>query len=244
MRFLVIADVHANLTALDAVLDDARRKGGFDEIWSLGDTVGYGPDPGGCVDRLSSLHTFGVAGNHDRAATGQETADDFNPDALTAAKWSGNQLSGLQRSWIDRQRESETDSDFTLVHGSPRSPLFEYISRERDALALFDRFTTNYCLNGHTHVPVIFTLDAADRCKGRQATDGLTLPLLQKRMIINPGSVGQPRDGDSRAAYLIIDTLERIMVFHRARYDVASVQSRMRQAGLPWRLIMRLGSGH
>jgi diadenosine tetraphosphatase ApaH/serine/threonine PP2A family protein phosphatase len=243
MRFLVIADIHANLTALEAVLDDAGRSGGFDEVWSLGDTVGYGPDPGPCVDRLMSLHAFSVTGNHDRAATGQESAERFNPQAQDALKWTTGQLTSLQKSWLDRQRDTETDSDFTLVHGSPRDPIHEYLVQERDALAMFTLFHTPYCLYGHTHVPTVFTLTASDSCKGRQATDGLTLALNAQPLMVNPGSVGQPRDGDARAAYVLLDSIERRLTFHRVRYDVAAVQARMRQAALPWRLIMRLGSG-
>jgi predicted phosphodiesterase len=243
MRFLVVADVHANITALESVIEHARKGEGFDEVWSLGDTVGYGPDPGPCIDLLSSMHAFGVGGNHDKAATGAGETPDFNPDAVAAIKWTRNQISNLQGTWLDRQRNIETDGEFTLVHGSPRDPLNEYVLREKEAMAVFPLLHTPYCVCGHTHVPVIFRLSHSDHIIGRQATDGLTVTLDSQSLIINPGSVGQPRDSDARAAYLIIDTIERKLMFHRVRYDVAKVQARMRQAGLPWRLIVRLGSG-
>ena len=155
MRILVVSDVHSNLVALEAVLKDA---GAFDRVWCLGDVVGYGPEPNECVDLLRSFDLLCLAGNHDLAAVGKVTLVDFNPDAKEAIAWSRFRLSVANREWLETLPTMGVISEFdlTLVHGSPIDPIWEYIFTPPVARASFDLITTRNCLNGHTHVPLVF----------------------------------------------------------------------------------------
>ncbi len=239
MRIAVLSDIHANLPALDAVLADA---GDVDGIWHLGDVVGYGPDPNGVVARLRDLGAIGVRGNHDAAACGGPEIDWFNPDARRAMEWTRTAIRPPALEWLAAQPERRTLEGCELVHGSPREPLWEYIlssSLARDNLAFLDQPTG---LHGHTHIPVAFVEDDG-RVDRIPAADGSQLKLRGRRALVNPGSVGQPRDGDPSASYLILDPGAGAMTWHRVDYDVGAVQAAMRDLGLPGFLISRLSVG-
>ena len=245
MRVLVLSDIHANLAALEAVIEDAAAIG-FDKVWCLGDTVGYGPEPDACVARLRGLDATVVVGNHDWAAIGRMDVDEFNPEAGRAVLWTQAHLSPLSLTWLKSlPDEPQVVEDFTLTHGSPRDPVWEYILRPADAAENLQWFDTSFCLVGHTHVPVLYIRHAADGKIQRQVpTFGKAIPLqADTRGILNPGSVGQPRDNDPRSAYAILDTERMTWLARRVAYPIEVTQAHMRAAGLPERLINRLAFG-
>ena len=239
MRIAVLSDIHSNVVALDAVLAHATD---VDALWHLGDVVGYGPEPDAVVERLAERNVAGVRGNHDAAALGGPEIDWFNPEARAAVEWTRDTISATTRAWLDALPERLVNDDLTLVHGSPRDPLREYIT---DAVAADDNFSamaTRHGLHGHTHIPVAWSR-RADRVDLDWTEDGTTVDLGPDRVLLNPGSVGQPRDGDPRAAYLVLDLEARRATWHRVAYDIATVQSAIRRAGLPPRLADRLAVG-
>ena len=241
MRILIISDVHANLTALEAVLADA---GLFDAVWCLGDLVGYGPDPNECVETISNLPKLTcLVGNHDAAALGQIDLGAFNKDASISARWMQTTLTDACLRFLRNLPEQMEMNGTTLVHGSPRNPVWEYLLDPRTAAHNFEYFDTQVCLVGHTHLPVTFllqedgtTLDWRILGMGEEIT-------ITGRAILNPGSVGQPRDHDPRAAYAIYDPDQLSWELHRVQYDVLSVQKRIYDAGLPRRHALRLEEG-
>ncbi len=242
MTVLILSDIHANLEALEAVLADA---GDFDRVWFLGDAVGYGPDPNACVERLMELEPeFWLAGNHDWAALGRIDVAEFNPDARLAVTWTGRQLTETVRSQLDRRgpRIDLPDDTFTLVHGSPQYPIWEYILNAGTAAENFGQFDAQLCLYGHTHVPAIFE-KVVDGVVRVALAAGDALDPNGARWLVNPGSVGQPRDGDPRASYLQLELESGRLTLHRATYDIRSVQSKILAAGLPARLAARLDYG-
>ena len=258
MRYLIISDIHSNLAAFEAVLADV---GSFDKVWCLGDMVGYGPDPNECVERLRDLPHICVAGNHDWATLGKLDTEDFNPNAKRACLWTRKQLSPSNLGYLEALPKSLVEEDFTLVHGSPRHPIWEYILNSSIAQANFEHFDTRFCLVGHTHVPVIYRSHVSGH-NPNQACDTLIptpssppqggekrggLALGEDRLIINPGSVGQPRDGDPRASYAILDSDRKrsdlSLEYRRISYPIETTQARMVEKDLPVRLIIRLGYG-
>jgi diadenosine tetraphosphatase ApaH/serine/threonine PP2A family protein phosphatase len=241
MRVIVVADIHANLVALESVLAEA---GTFDAIWCLGDVVGYGPDPNDCVERVRELPSLCIPGNHDYAAIGLISVADFNSEARRAAEWTGRVLTDESRAFLRDLPLTLTDGDFTLAHGSPRSPIWEYVLSVEQARANFSAFSTKYCLIGHSHVPLLFgDVTSADPPPRPWPAPNDPVALGGRRWLINPGSVGQPRDGDPRAAYLTIDTESATIEFRRVEYDVIETQRRMRGCGLPESLAARLQHG-
>ena len=243
MRYLILSDVHANLAALEAVLAEARTFG-FDEIWCLGDLVGYGPDPNECIERLQDSPHISLAGNHDWAALGKLDVNSFNQDARTANGWTQLELNPAAREYLSGLPTHVERDGFCMAHASPREPVWEYILDANLAYANFAHFSTRICLVGHTHIPLIFELDEQRRrCEVLFPPLRGRLALRSRRMIINPGSVGQPRDGDPWASYAILDTEAEIWEFHRVSYPVEITQERMRARGLPSRLIERLAVG-
>lgn len=242
MRALVLADVHANLEALRRVLEDARNRGGFDVIWCLGDTVGYGPDPSACLDLLRQYDLLAVAGNHDYAAIGKLSTDEFNFAAAEAAHWTAHHLSPEDKEFLANLPQVATAAPCTLVHGSLRAPLWEYLLDQESALATLALLRTQFCLVGHSHIPFI--------CRENQGvprfvefTEDKLFDLGDERWIINPGGVGQPRDRDPRPSYAIYDSERMTVERHRVAYDIQETQEKMRQAKLPWPLIERLSYG-
>jgi predicted phosphodiesterase len=239
MRVVVLSDVHANLPALDAVLAAVSP---YDAVWVLGDSVGYGPDPIGVVARLVREEAVAVRGNHDAAVIGDLSAEAFNSDAREALSWTDRTIEPGTRAWLSGLPERRVEGDFTLVHGSPRDPLWEYLVSTPAARLSFSSFETRHCLVGHTHLPLVFREDDG-HVEVLAPSDGSRLRLDERRCIINPGSVGQPRDGDPRSCALVLDTDEGELRWLRIPYPVTRTQELMREAALPERLVRRLEMG-
>lgn len=245
MRCLLISDIHANLTAFEAVLKDAE--GLYDKVWCLGDMIGYGPDPNECVHLLQTLDHICIAGNHDWAVLGKLDIDDFNPDARFATLWTREQLNDDVRDYLEDLPTSLVEAElYTLVHGSPRHHVWEYILYPTIAQPNFKHFDTLYCFVGHTHSPVIFReADNPDELCEALAPIFNAGPIQfeEQRLIVNPGSVGQPRDGDARAAYGILDTESCTFEYRRVKYPVSITQEKMKKHSFPSRLWNRLAFG-
>jgi diadenosine tetraphosphatase ApaH/serine/threonine PP2A family protein phosphatase len=242
MRYAVLADIHANLAAFEAVLADIKAGGGVDELWCLGDVVGYGPDPSACIELLRRQHPVCIAGNHDLGAIGKLDLSYFNSVAAAACRWTAGRLSPEDTGYLADLPLSVVQDDFYLVHGSPAEPLMEYVLSTGIAARNFSFFDTPYCLVGHTHVPLAFKRSDGS-CSSVALSPGIGLVLGADRMIVNPGGVGQPRDGDPRASYGIYDSEGRIFRLHRVPYDVDATQQKMIRAGLPMSLVLRLQEG-
>jgi diadenosine tetraphosphatase ApaH/serine/threonine PP2A family protein phosphatase len=242
MKILVVSDVHANQVAFEAVLAAAPA---YDALWNLGDTVGYGPQPGACIDLMVEREaTPSLAGNHDLAAIGRLDLGDFNPIAQTAARWTAAQLRPDQRAYLESLPSMATAAEYTLAHGSPRSPVWEYVTSDVIATACFAFFETGVCFIGHSHLALFAALDVARPLATIKALRaGETLELGSARYLVNPGSVGQPRDGDPRAAYAVLDTDRHVITAHRVAYDIRTTQRQMERVGLPDPLIRRLRLG-
>ena len=241
MHYLIISDVHANLSALATVLADAPD---FDEIWCLGDLVGYGPNPNECVERLQDFPHISLAGNHDWAALGKLDLGSFNADARIANTWTQSELTPAVREYLSGLPTHLEHNSFYMAHASPREPVWEYILDAKLAYANFAYFSTSICLVGHTHIPFVFELDEPRRrCETMVSPFHNPVTLGPGRMIINPGSVGQPRDGNRRASYAMLDTENMTWEFRRVLYPIEITQERMRARGLPRRLIERLEVG-
>jgi predicted phosphodiesterase len=239
VRVAVLSDIHANLAALDSVI---ASLGSVDAVWHLGDVVGYGPEPDGVVERLAAIGAVGVRGNHDSAAVGGNEIDWFNPDAKAAMEWTRGRISKGTKDWLTALPERHTDGQFGLVHGSPREPLWEYIVSVPIARANLAALTTPFGLFGHTHLPMIFA-ERDGAVEQIEPADGSTFTLAEGRALINPGSVGQPRDGILTSSFMVIDTGAGHCTWHRVSYDIGSVQAAMNEAGLPRRLVERLSYG-
>ena len=242
MRTLIVSDIHSNLEALDAVLAHAARQGGFDRIWCLGDLVGYGPDPSACLGLLREFDLVAVAGNHDYAAAGVIDASDFNGAAYAAIQWTAEQLAADDKSFLAGLPMVSQQPPFTLVHGSLRDPIIEYLTHPSQALATLELLTTPYCLVGHSHYPFICR-ENAGRPLFLALPDGQPVALDGERCIVNPGSVGQPRDSDPRSGYAVFDSDGPSVEHFRVEYDIARTQNKMRSASLPQYLIDRLDHG-
>ena len=243
MRYAIIADIHANLAAFTAVLDDIKRRGGVEEVWCLGDVIGYGPDPHQCIDLLRQYDHVCVAGNHDRAAIGKMGTSYFNPDAAAASHWTAQQLSPDDVAYLESLPLVIQKDDFTLVHGSPRDPIWEYLFSTGTAKENFAHFQSPFCLVGHSHMPLIFEYDEAGISFLKKFPSDAILTLAKNRLIINPGGVGQPRDSDPRASYATYDSETRVIRLYRVPYDIGTTQARMAEYRLPGNLITRLSYG-
>ncbi len=256
MRIAILADIHANLPAFEAVLRHAEAGGRVDALWSLGDIVGYGPHPNECIALLRTYEDRAVVGNHDLAACGLMGTEEFNDAAATAAHWTGEQLSKASRDYLTALPKVLKEGDFTLVHGSLRWPEWEYLLSSEQALVQFELQHTTYSIVGHSHLPFV----CSERLEGPTgpplskpgpsappvliaAADGEVVELGRERLILNPGGVGQPRDGDPRAGYALYDSEARTVTFHRVEYDIAATQQAMEKVGLPRWLSERLSYG-
>jgi diadenosine tetraphosphatase ApaH/serine/threonine PP2A family protein phosphatase len=239
VRVAVLSDIHANLVALDAVL---ATLGTVDAIWLLGDIVGYGPEPDGVVERLKGLGAVGVAGNHDLAAVGGDQIEWFNPDARAAMEWTRDRISPTTRQWLVDLPGRQRSGEFSLVHGSERDPVWEYVTSVPIARASLAVLATRFGLHGHTHLPMAWA-ERDGRVEAIVPRSGSTFELTDGRALLNPGSVGQPRDGDPSAGYLVIDDAGGLCTWQRVAYDIPAVQAAMISAGLPRRLAERLGFG-
>jgi predicted phosphodiesterase len=243
MAVLIVGDVHSNLAALDAVLRDAEARATVDAVWSLGDAVGYGPDPDAVLDALRGQRLIAVAGNHDLAACGKTGVHEFNDAAAAAALWTRDTMRPDSADFLRNLPMSATAGEFTLVHGSLRQPEWEYLLSAEQALVQFELQPTPYSIVGHSHLPFVMEEAPGAPPRIRPADDGDTLALGAARLILNPGSAGQPRDGDPRVSYMLYDEAAATVSWHRVEYDIARTQSRMVKAGLPLWLSERLSVG-
>ena len=239
MRVLVFSDIHSNLTAFEAVLAAA---GNVDAYWCLGDLVGYGPDPNECIARVRELpNLLCVRGNHDAATLGEVDQNTFNHEASLAITWTKRNLNAESQEFLLGLPERVVKDDITFVHGSPRNPVWDYIMDYMTAVRMFEFYDTRICMVGHTHVPAIW------RESETQPTRGLILDYQKTKIltktILNPGSVGQPRDHDPRASFAIYDTNESVWELRRIAYDIEAVQARIKKSDLPWRHALRLAEG-
>lgn len=240
MRILVISDIHANLTALDAVLADS---GPVDAVWCLGDLVGYGPDPEECVTRIRQLpNLVCLQGNHDAAVMDKLDLGAFNSEAILSVNWTRENLSTVSMDFLHSLNTRMEIMGVTLSHGSPRNPIWEYLLDLNTVLTNFSFFRTKICLVGHTHIPILYSHSGNGTVDWSVPQPGKELTIVD-RAILNPGSVGQPRDRDPRAAYAIFTLEENKWEARRVDYDVMAVHERIKAAGLPQRHATRLIDG-
>jgi len=241
----VISDIHANRPALDAVLA-AIEEAGTDELWCLGDLVGYGADPDYCTAAVVERADVCLAGNHDLAVLGEIDASAFSENAATAVSWTRRQAAPETLNRLEELAPAGERADCGLFHASPRDPVWEYVLSVDQADAGLDAQEQRIGLIGHSHVALFFTRPTEQHpshAHGAQAGDGALLDLGSGGWLLNPGSVGQPRDTDPRAAWLELDTDEWTARYHRVPYDVASASASIVAAGLPRSLGERLGLG-
>jgi predicted phosphodiesterase len=237
MRVAVISDIHGNLAALEAVLA-ALDADPTDAVWCLGDVVGYGPRPNECCDAVRRRASVALCGNHDLAVRGTLDLDEFSGDAAVAARWTQTVLRDDAREWLNGLEPLGHAEGVALYHGSARDPVLS----DEAAVATLMMTTEQLVLVGHSHVALQVALRGTE-LEGGLAPNGTVLGLGEARWLINPGSVGQPRDGDPDAAYLVLDLEARTATFRRVPYEVGRTQREMRDAGLPESLALRLHSG-
>jgi predicted phosphodiesterase len=239
-RVAVISDVHGNRHALEAVLDAVAVERP-DELWCLGDLVGYGPQPNECCRTVAGRADLCLAGNHDLVVLGSLSIHDFAGDAATAARWTQTVLADNAREFLTGLQSSAQRDGVELFHGSARDPVWEYVLGEEAAWWTLQATTAGTVLVGHSHIPLAISL-TGEVLAGGLAPDGTVIELESGRWLLNPGSVGQPRDGDPRAAYLLLEPGRRAS-FHRVKYPVERTQKEMRELGLPEGLAERLAQG-
>jgi len=240
MRVAVISDVHGNYHALAAVLDqvDSER---VDAVWCLGDTVGYGPLPNECCDSVAEHAAICLVGNHDLVVLGDLSVSDFNDEAAAAARWTAGVLTQRSRDFLQRLAPAAEVDGVDLFHASARDPIWEYVLTEEAARGTLERSDAPLVLVGHSHVALALMLGGAN-VVGGLARAGAEVS-LEGRWLLNPGSVGQPRDGDARAAWLLLDLARRFATFRRVQYPIQQTQREMRERGLPRALAARLEHG-
>ena len=242
MRVAILSDVHGNAAAVEAVLADISD---CDAIWNLGDTVGYGPEPVRCMELLAAAEpAVTLVGNHDLACIGRLDTSDFNLVARQATDWTAMQLGATHREALAGLPQTTVVGEATLVHGSPRSPVWEYVISAAVAAENMGAFTTRLCFVGHTHVAAIASCPGdSGTVRFQRQAGGTVANVGRERAIINPGSVGQPRDGDPRAGYIVFDAERATVEFRRVAYPVARTQEAIARAGLPEILGLRLALG-
>lgn len=244
MRIGILSDVHGNLEALQAILA-AIDASGVDEVWSLGDVVGYGARPAACLALLRDRCTVLLAGNHDLVAAGASSAEGFSRSARVAISWTAQQLTTAEREEIRGWPSAMQSQGIGLAHGSMRDPAWEYVIEPHIARACLDDQIQQVVVVGHSHMALSWQIDdaVAGGAAGVLRTDGDRIDFGERNWILNPGSVGQPRDRDPRAGWLELDLEARTAHWHRVAYDIATAQAAIRTAGLPDPLADRLGAG-
>lgn len=245
MRLAILSDIHGNLVALQTVLKaiDALKP---DAIWFLGDVVGYGPEPQACVELVQQRAAVALAGNHDLAVAGSIDLDDFSEMAQTALRWHRRILPAETLDWLAGLPSLLIQDGITLAHGSPRSPVWEYVVDEGAAAENADYFDTQLCLIGHSHAAIAWRLNKArwwGQASLQRRPPGEALSVAAERWLLNPGSAGQPRDHDPRASFAILDTEAQTWTWHRHEYDIAPVAAAILAAGMPSKLARRLYDG-
>jgi len=241
MLYGIIADIHSNLEALEAVLSQLRQ---VDRIVCLGDIVGYGPDPNECIEIMQKEKIPSVAGNHDKAAIGEFNTQSFNENAKKAIDWTSGQLTASSRQYLAALPQYLATDGLEAVHGSLRDPLDEYVTNIDEAALSIELMKKNVCFAGHTHVPLYVGKKAGGGYDGRRLSkDDIVNLNNYSKSFINPGSVGQPRDNDPRASYGLFDSEKNEFTLLRTEYNIAAVQEKMRIVGLPQFLIGRLVYG-
>lgn len=240
MRYIVFSDVHGNLDALERVLEEARRLRP-DIVVSLGDVIGYGADPAECIDLVQENAQIRLGGNHDLAAAGLIDFDDFNNTAKNAISWTACTLDAAHRDILERYDSMRRYSRCVFTHASPISPLeWEYVYTVRQAKEIFEHVSDKFIFIGHTHVPAIVSYNRKTDCT---VMDCSTITLEPGcRYLINAGSIGQPRDGIAAASFALLDTSKRRLTIRRVPYDIVSAQEKIRSAGLPESLALRLAT--
>jgi predicted phosphodiesterase len=241
MRVAVVSDIHSNLHALDAVLAAIDTEAP-DELWCLGDLVGYGPRPNECCATIAERADVCLAGNHDLAVRGTIELEEFGGEAAVAARWTREVLEPQAQELLDRLEPEGSAHGVALYHGSARDPIWEYVLSDEGALATLELAGSPLVLVGHSHV-ALQVVQSGDDLAGAVARDGAEIDLEGVRALLNPGSVGQPRDGDPRAAYLLLELDVQQARFRRVEYDVEQTQREMRDADLPEMLAGRLALG-
>jgi len=241
MRVGVISDIHGNAAALETVLE-ALEDERLDAVWCLGDLVGYGPEPNRCCELVAHRADLSLVGNHDLGVLGTIPLDEFSPDAAAAARWTETVLTDYSRSYLESLRPEARVDGAEFFRASPRDPVGDYVLSEPVARESLEMTEAPVIMVGHSHVPLAMLLENG-RANGGLAPGGHEADLARGRWLLNPGSVGQPRDNDPRAAFLILDFEENRATFMRAEYPVERTQSEIRAQGLPETLAQRLALG-
>jgi predicted phosphodiesterase len=242
MRIALLSDVHGNLPAFRAVVDDVRASGA-DETWCLGDLVGYGAEPDGCVELAKEACDACLAGNHDLVVTGEIDIADFSSNAATAARWTRENISEEALSFLRELSPADAGREPALYHASPRDPVWEYVLSTWQATEIMDEMQPRVSAVGHSHVALYFQRNGDSEVEGAVAPEGTELDLSRGQWLINPGGVGQPRDGDPRAAWLLLDTDTWKATWRRVEYPIDEAARAIEEAGLPSVLGQRLYAG-
>jgi predicted phosphodiesterase len=244
VRVAVVSDIHSNLPAFAAVLADIdEQKPSPDGIWCLGDIVGYGAEPDACAALTSNLADVCLAGNHDLVVCGELDIRHFTTAAEAAARWTMERISPRTREYLTTLEPLEDGQPTGMYHASPRDPVWEYVLATDQAHDCLTAQRERVCLIGHSHVACYFSRDNGQPTEGAMAPAGTVLEMAEGEWLVNPGSVGQPRDGDPRASYLMLDTDEWTAVYHRVEYPIHQAASAIVQAELPRQLAERLYIG-
>jgi predicted phosphodiesterase len=241
MRVAVLSDVHANLPALEAVLSAIEAEG-IDELWCLGDVVGYGADPDACAQLIEQRTSICLAGNHDLVVAGRIDIDTFAAAAAEAARWTRATISDATQEFLVELEPQAERAGFGLYHASPRDPVWEYVLSFEQAEASLEQAPQRLSLIGHSHVACFFN-DLGGRVTGEQAGADQSFDTSEGSWLLNPGSVGQPRDGDPRAAFLVLDSDDGEALYRRVEYPIEQAATAIIDAGLPRQLADRLYLG-
>jgi predicted phosphodiesterase len=242
MRVAIVSDIHGNRHAFEAVLD-AVEETGCRELWCLGDLVGYGADPDACVELARNHAAVCLAGNHDLGVVGTLPLEQFSRGAALAATWTQEVITPQTREYLAALEPVKLDEAVGLYHASPRDPVWEYVLSPLQAELCFDVQPIRISLIGHSHVALSFSRFPGQPASGETRPDDTMLDLGTGEWLLNPGSVGQPRDGDPRAAWLALDTDRWMAVYHRVEYDIEGAAAAIRTARLPDSLAERLHYG-
>jgi predicted phosphodiesterase len=242
MRVAICTDIHGNRQAFEAVIA-AAEQAGAEELWCLGDLVGYGAEPDACVALAAEHCAICLVGNHDLAVVGEISLEEFSRGAALAARWTQEVISEDTREFLLARKPAGSGAGIGLFHASPRDPIWEYVLSGLTAELCFDETEFRVSLIGHSHVALSFNRPDGEAATGTTRREGVELDIAEGRWLINPGSTGQPRDGDPRAAWLLLDTERKSALYCRADYDIAGAQAAIRAANLPDSLAERLQYG-